>query len=100
MKSNKPDELKIPKVLLDMPQYITVSQAALSLGVSKDYVRELIKSGALRAIKLPGGRNSPVRISMESFNKILTDSMIRNSPQPKKVQKQLQQKVYLGVFSG
>jgi excisionase family DNA binding protein len=99
MKGNQPDKPKIPKAPLDMPQYITVSQAASSLKVSKDYVRELIKNGAVRGIKLPGSRNSPVRISMESFNRILEDSAIRTGSQPKTLQKPLQQRVYHGVFS-
>jgi hypothetical protein len=87
------------KVSDEIPEYITINQAALNLKVSEDFVRQLLKKGLFEGIKLPGGRNSPVRISIQSFKKVLKDSAIQNNFQPSKNQKRRQKKVYSGVFS-
>lgn len=54
-------------------KWLTVCQVAGMLQVSEDYVRSLAQQGHLKVIKLPGGRNAPVRIADESV-RVLLDS--------------------------
>lgn len=83
-----------------LPQYLTVAQVALLLQVSKDYVRKLVKKGILNSIKLPSGRNGPIRISLESLQKTLSDCTItRNWCSKNSSHKSRRRKVYRGVFS-
>ena len=83
-----------------LPQYLTVSQVASLLQVSKDYVRALVKKGTLNTIKLPGGRNGPIRISLESLQKTLSDCTVtKNLCLKNSSHKSRRRKVYRGVFS-
>lgn len=45
--------------------YLTAAEACERLGVSRETLRKLIKSGALKAHKVSDGRTSPYRISEE-----------------------------------
>jgi len=55
-----------------MPEFITVKEAAYQLNVSPQTIRNLIKDGHIKAKKItPDKRNSPLRISKNSFNKFL-----------------------------
>jgi len=53
------------------PTYLTVAQTAETLGVSTDFIRSLISRGDLAAVKLPGGKNGPVRIPRTSLMSML-----------------------------
>ena len=60
-------------------KWFTICQVADMLQVSEDYVRSLAKTGQIKAIKLPGGKNAPVRISEESVSKLLASCQIESS---------------------
>ena len=60
-------------------KWFTIYQVADMLQVSEDYVRSLAKTGQIKAIKLPGGKNAPVRISEESVSKLLASCQIEPS---------------------
>ena len=60
-------------------KWFTICQVADMLQVSEDYVRSLAKTGQIKAIKLPGGKNAPVRISEESVSKLLASCQIEPS---------------------
>lgn len=45
----------------DSPRLVPVPAAARQLGVSKDYMYQLIKSGGITAIQLPGARGDQGR---------------------------------------
>ena len=57
-------------------KWFTICQVADILQVSEDYVRSLVKTGHIKAVKLPGGKNAPVRISEESVSKLLISCQI------------------------
>ncbi len=60
-------------------KWFTICQVADMLQVSEDYVRSLAKTGQIEAVKLPGGKNAPIRISEESVLKLLTSCQIEPS---------------------
>lgn len=60
-------------------KWFTICQVADMLQVSEDYVRSLAKTGQIKAIKLPGGKNAPVRISEDSVSKLLASCQIESS---------------------
>jgi excisionase family DNA binding protein len=60
-------------------KWFTICQVADMLQVSEDYVRSLARTGRIKAIKLPGGKNAPVRINEESVSKLLASCQIEPS---------------------
>lgn len=48
--------------------YLSRAQAQERIGVSRDTLRKLVKSGALKAHKLGDARNSPLRFSPEDID--------------------------------
>lgn len=81
-------------------QFLTVEQVASALQVSRDYVRRLIDRRLITAVKMPGGRNSPIRIPLSSVEKLLSDYAIREkTPMKNLSQKSKRRIVYRGVFS-
>ncbi len=52
-------------------KWMTISQVADMLQLSEDYVRSLIQKGHIRAVKLPGSRNAPVRVAKDDILEFL-----------------------------
>jgi excisionase family DNA binding protein len=63
-------------------QWLTIKQASESLAVSEDFVRSLIGRGYIQAIKLPGGRNAPVRVARQSVIDLCQASRLMPDRQP------------------
>ena len=64
-------------------KWFTICQVADMLQISEDYLRSLAKTGKIHAVKLPGGKNAPVRISEESVSRFLASCQIESSfPKP------------------
>lgn len=86
---------------IDHPtQYLTVAQVASALQVSQDYVRRLVRQRLLAAVKMPGGRNSPIRISLPSVEKLLSDSALpEKAPAKRPSRAPKPRPIYRGVFS-
>jgi excisionase family DNA binding protein len=59
--------------------YLTTNEALEYMGISRETLRKLIKSGELRASKVGDGRNSPIRISKDAIK----DYMDRHAVQPR-----------------
>ena len=85
--------------ILEIQQYMTVTQAAKKLQVSEDYIRKLINNEHLQSIKLPGGRRGPVRIPVEALKEIITRKAAKKSQLHRPEVKQNSRRVYHGVFS-
>jgi len=62
--------------------YINSRQAAQTLGVSIATVARLVRSGTLQGYKLTKGRNSPLRISRASIDRLLADRSTPPTPEP------------------
>ena len=81
-------------------QLLTVADVSSILKVSKDYVRKLIKKNILHSVKMPGGRNGPIRISAASVRKFINDSSaISKQHLVSAVEKRRNHNIYRGVFS-
>ncbi|MBN2375555.1 MAG: helix-turn-helix domain-containing protein [Sedimentisphaerales bacterium] len=81
-------------------QLLTIADVASILKVSKDYVRKLAKENILYTVKMPGGRNGPVRIPAASVRKFIHDSRTISKPHlDSAVEKRRNRNTYRGVFS-
>ena len=59
------------ETIVDSERLLSVSEAALRLGVSPHSIRRYIGSGELRATKLGPGLNSPLRIEERDLQRFL-----------------------------
>ena len=59
-------------------KWMTISQVADMLQLSEDYVRSLIQNGHIKALKLPGSRNAPVRVGEDDILEFLESCNIRD----------------------
>jgi excisionase family DNA binding protein len=48
-------------------RWVSVTDAAPRMGISREYVRVLIRSGALPAVKCGPARNSPWRVTEQTI---------------------------------
>lgn len=62
---------EMPSVSDCTQKWMTVSQVADMLQLSEDYVRSLIQNGHIKALKLPGSRNAPVRVGEDDILEFL-----------------------------
>ena len=80
-------------------RHLTVAQVAAILQVSEDYVRKLITKGHLDGIKMPAGRNGPIRISRCSLEKFLQEHALSREITVKRIPRNPRHReVYRGVF--
>ena len=81
-------------------QLLTIADVASILKVSKDYVRKLAKKNLLYTVKMPGGRNGPIRIPTASVRKFIHDSRTISKPHlDSAAEKRRNHNIYRGVFS-
>lgn len=57
--------------------YLTTGEAATRIGATSQYVRELIRAGALDAIDISNGGRAVYRVSETSIAKFVTDRRVR-----------------------
>lgn len=57
-------------------RFISPAQAAEQLGVSLRTIYELLNSGELESIKLPGGKTAPRRIEVASIEAFIKRSRV------------------------
>lgn len=57
--------------------YLTTGEAATRIGVTSQYVRDLIRAGALEAIDISTGGRAVYRVAEASLAKFLTDRTVR-----------------------
>lgn len=57
--------------------YLTTGEAATRIGATSQYVRELIRAGALDAIDISNGGRAVYRVAEASVAKFLTDRAVR-----------------------
>ena len=69
---------EMPRVSDCTRKWMTVSQVADMLQLSEDYVRSLIQNGHIKAVKLPGSRNAPVRVGEDGILEFLESCNIRD----------------------
>ena len=79
--------------------HLTIAQVAAILQVSEDYVRKLITRGHLDGVKMPAGRNGPIRIPRCSLEKFLQEHALSREITVKRIPRNPRhRKVYRGVF--
>lgn len=57
--------------------YLTTGEAATRIGATSQYVRDLIRAGALEAIDISTGGRAVYRVAEASLVKFLTDRTVR-----------------------
>jgi len=79
--------------------HLTVAQVAAILQVSEDYVRKLVRRGHLDGIKMPAGRNGPIRIPRCSLERFLQEHALSHRITGKRIPRNSRRRrVYRGVF--
>jgi excisionase family DNA binding protein len=59
--------------------YLTTGEAASRIGATSQYVRDLIRAGALEAIDISNGGRAVYRVAESSIAKFLTDRAVRSA---------------------
>ena len=62
--------------------YVNSRHAARLLGISTATIARLYRAGTLQGYKLTKGRNSPLRISRASIDRLLADRSTPPTPEP------------------